>query len=594
MKSYADSRQKELHTHFPNDHYLNSFDHVQQILLWTTFYKRNLHRFAMHYMGLTLHLYQIIVLFLMNLNSTIVIVAARSAAKSFIIAIYACCKAILYPGSKILIASATKKQAKLIVTEKIKKELMHRSANLRREILYIKDNGNDTEVYFRNGSTITVVPASDNTRGYRATCLIYEEFRMIDKKIADSVLSPCLYIRQAAYLVVDEYSTLMEAPIEIYISSAWFRSHWMWKDLIVKQLDFQYKSNSSVCILAFDYSIVLRHNIKDRDFLRKEKKKLDPISWAMEYENLMINEHSDSYFTLDLLDKNQTLERAIYPRKNSDYLSRVKNKYSLPRQDGEVRILSCDIAMIEKDKNDNSVFTLIRLLPVPDEAAGTKFLRQVPYLEARQGGETSEQAIRIKQLYEDFDADYCVLDGRSSGINIYDALAKPLYDKDRDVEYKPWSCINNEGVAQRIRLDDALPVVYIINATDRLNSEIAVTMYTTLKSSNIKLLTSLNKAAETLGSIFPEYLSIEPDEQIFFEKPYIETMLLVKEMIELKYTVLPKTGVHIEERGGNRKDRYSSLSYGNYFASLLEKDLLSYENDDVYANMPFCVSSIRY
>lgn len=68
------------------------------------------------------------------MSKLVVIVACRATSKSFVIAVFACIKAILYPNSLIVIASATKKQASLIVTEKIVKELMPNSPNLRREI----------------------------------------------------------------------------------------------------------------------------------------------------------------------------------------------------------------------------------------------------------------------------------------------------------------------------------------------------------------------------------------------------------------------------------------------------------------------------
>jgi hypothetical protein len=228
VTSNLDANQSKLSANFPLSHYLSDQEHVNRIIDWTTFYRRNLNRFASHYLGLSMHLYQHIILYLMGLYSAFCIVASRAAAKSFLIAIYACCKAILYPGSKIVIASATKNQSKLIVSEKIRTELMEMSDNLRREIDSIKDNQNDVIVYFCNGSTIKVVPASDNARGSRSTCLIYEEFRMIDKQVIDSVLSPFSIVRQAPYMQRQEYSNIYEEPIEIYISSSWMKSHWMW------------------------------------------------------------------------------------------------------------------------------------------------------------------------------------------------------------------------------------------------------------------------------------------------------------------------------------------------------------------------------
>ena len=48
-------------------------------------------------------------------------------------------------------------QAKLIISQKIEKELMAMSPNLRREIKEVKCNGNEAKVTFHNGSTIEAV-----------------------------------------------------------------------------------------------------------------------------------------------------------------------------------------------------------------------------------------------------------------------------------------------------------------------------------------------------------------------------------------------------------------------------------------------------
>ena len=147
------------------DYILNKGDMEDRLIDWITFYRRNIHRFVEHYLGLELFLYQRIMLFLMNISTTICIVACRAAAKSYIIAIYACARCILYPGSQVVIASATKNQSRLIVSEKIEKELMPNSPNLAREIRSIKTGKDDIEVVFWNGSSIVVVPGTENARG---------------------------------------------------------------------------------------------------------------------------------------------------------------------------------------------------------------------------------------------------------------------------------------------------------------------------------------------------------------------------------------------------------------------------------------------
>jgi hypothetical protein len=586
-----DERQKHIHENFPSTHYLHKKENVERLLHWITFYRRNPSRFVEHYFGVTLHLYQHIILYLMEFVPSFCIVAARSAAKSFLIAIFACKEAILRPGARIVVASATKKQARLIVSEKIKKELIPKSPLLASEIDSFKDNQNEIEVVFKNGSSIVVVAANENARGYRATVMIYEEFRMIVKNIIDSVLSPFLYVRQVDYIKHSEYSGMVEEPKEIYISSAWYQSHWMWA--LMQTLVKDMFHNGTSCIIAMDYSIALKHNIKTRNFLIKEKKKLDPMSWAIEYENQMIAENARSFFNYEQLNKNRRLKRAFYPRRNDEALLKQKNKYDIPKQVGEVRILSCDIAMEAGNTTDNSIFSCIRLLPESQEykvqdTTGEHleikrgYRRQVVYMEAVHGGETSKQAIRIKQLYTDFNADYCVLDGRNAGISVYDTLAKVLYDEERNMEYKPWRCMNDEKVANRIQIAGAEEVVYIIKAQLETNSNIAETMRNSLNAGMIDLLISNTEAVDEIPNIFPEYAAADVDTQLFFERPYLETVALINEMINLEYERGEQTGLIKIVNTTDRKDRYTSVSYGNYFAQMLEHDLLSDSSEYEY------------
>jgi cytochrome b561 len=95
--------------------------------------------------------YQELTLYELGTSNKVCIIASRNAAKTFMIALYACCMAILYPGIQIVIGSATMKQAKIIITEKIQKELFHWSANLRKEIKTIYSSIHTAAVVFHNG-----------------------------------------------------------------------------------------------------------------------------------------------------------------------------------------------------------------------------------------------------------------------------------------------------------------------------------------------------------------------------------------------------------------------------------------------------------
>lgn len=591
MSKYADKYQETLHTKFPNSHFLSKKNNLDHAFLWNTFYRRNLHRFAIDYLGLKLHFYQVIILYFMGISQFIAIIASRAAAKSFIIGLYACCRCITRPYTQIVVGSATKKQARLIIRAKIEKELMAWSPMLRKEVLSIKDNGNETELTFRNHSSIIVCVANDNARGIRSQGLIREEFRMIDKHVDDAVMSPFQTVRQAPYMLDDYYKNnddLKEEPVDIYISSSWYdNGHWMWK--LIDDAANDMLNDIPSMVLAFDESIVLKSGIKTKRQLKQEKKKQDPLTWRLEFLNERILENTSAFFTYSMLIGNQHLKQVFYPRRTTDVRTGKKNKYAIHKQDGEIRVVSCDIAFVENKANDNSIFSCIRGIPETmtyqnensDVEIKQGYRRSYSYVEGIQGGDTGRQALRIRQLYEDFEADYIVLDCRNGGIAILYALSKVMYDEERGIEYPPLKCMNNETYANAIKNPNAKEVIYAINATQQLNSDIAYSFRNALVDHKIDFLISYHDAMDEILPRIQEY-SNEPDldTQLFYEKPFLETQALISETVDLVYEKAQQTGViRISEQGNNRKDRYTSASYGNYFIDQLELDLLSDSSD---------------
>lgn len=590
LYEHADEKQKMLSQNFPSTTLLGDANFLGHFLLWVTFWRRNLHRFATDYLGLKLKLYQVIMLYLMGVNNTFVCIASRASAKSFVIALYACCLAILYPQSSIVLCSATKKQAKLLVSEKIEKELQTWSPVLDREIKKVVANGNDTEVIFKNGSKIIVVTASDNSRGYRANAIVREECRQIPKFIDDSVLSPFKFIRPTPYLSDQYYlniEELKESAIDIYISSSYFdnggEDTWMWQ--IVDQAFKDMLNNKPSCLLAFDETVALYFGIKKREDLLKEKKKQDRLTWLLEFKNCRLKENQAAFFTRKMLTQNQVNKQVFYPRTTFDFRNGKRNPYSIPKQKGEVRIVACDMAFIQKKGNDNSVFVCMRLLPetkryerldMADLEISGGYRRIVPYIESVQGGDTTMQARRIRQLYEDFEGDYICLDTRNAGIAIYDALARVMYDEERNVEYSPLSCMNDEGIANRIKSEGAIPCIYAINAVQKLNSDIALDFRRVLEQHLIEFLIPYEIAKEEILSQNKDYLAAPDGEtQIFYERPFLETQVLINECAELTYEKKDTGVIVLRENPNAHKDHFSACSYSSWLSTLLEKDLFS-------------------
>ena len=294
------------------------------------------------------------------------------------------------------------------------------------------------------------------------------------------------------------------------------------------------------------------------------------IGWLMEMDAMFFGESEKAFFKFADLSKNRVLPKAIYPREYYDVLKSKELKY-IQKEPGEIRIISCDIAGMTSSNgnNDNSVFTIGRLIPSRNRLTYDK---HIVYIHTMEGGRSDEQALIIRRLFEEFECDYIVIDTQSFGLAVYDDLSKNIYDKEFDVEYEGVSCINNEEMANRCFIDNAQKVVWSIKADAKLNNDMHMYVKDELTKGKLRLLVSENEGEETLKEI-KNYKSLPPEEQIKYNMPYVQTSLLINEMINLEKVDTDNGLIKLKEPSTKRKDRYSSLGYLVYVAKQLELKL---------------------
>lgn len=210
----------------------------QNIIHWTTLFRRNWHIYAEFILGIQLRPFQAVMLWLMGISDIFFAICSRGLSKTFIVGLGAIIKMNLYPYSEVIITSSTVAQANKMVEEKIRDELIKK---LSPYLLYMFDNEylvlTKLDEGYRlenklNGSTLKVLPCMDSSRGSRATLLIYEECRLLKKGMIDSVFEKMAHPRQAKYFVSNsEYSTnsrWREECQHIYITSARYKYEWFW------------------------------------------------------------------------------------------------------------------------------------------------------------------------------------------------------------------------------------------------------------------------------------------------------------------------------------------------------------------------------
>lgn len=488
--------------------------------------------------------------------------------KSFLTAIFAVAKAILYPNVQIIIAAGQKSQAKDLFDKIV--DLRNRSSTIQREIKEIKSSANDQEILFHNGSWIKTVTASDGARGKRANVLIVDEFRMVDKDIIDTVLrrfasNPRFvgYINKEPYKSMSDEEKLqyMDRNQELYLSSAFFKSHESWdrvKDYAKNMIE---EKPYFVCQLP--YQLPIKEGLLDSRQVRDEmsESSFNEIKWLMEMEAMFFGESMNSYFKLEEIQRNRTLKKVYYPKR---LIEQVRDKsLALPKkQHGELRVISADIATMGGAENDASIYTVARLIPDTDSG----YERQIIYMEDVVGGHTETQAIRIRELYEDFDCDYIVLDVLNAGLGVYDAMTRELVNPDTGEVYQPVSCLNDERFASRCTFPRAPKIVYAMQASQSLNSKIASGFKDSLRRGKIRFPVDEGDAIDIVTRT-SGYKNLSPDIQGALKNPYIQATLMQTEILNLEKEINNLGQIRLTEPRSGRKDRYSSVSYLDYFVT---------------------------
>ena len=376
---------------------------------------------------------------------------------------------------------------------------------------------------------------------------------------------PCLNKPEYKHLTAED-------NVEIAITSSWYKDSELWEDFnafLNKMASLQ----NYICV-GFAYTLSVFEGLlpKKRVEQVRTEDNFDQATFDMEYNSLFGGAYEDAYYRIDEFQKNRNIERAFIPMTDIEAVSNQgKRKKPYPLQNGEIRIISVDVALMQGSENDNTIIDICRLIP-----KGDFYERQFVYTESCNGQHTDAVALRIKRLYYEFDCSYVALDCQGNGLSVFDALIKNTYDGVLDIEYPMWNCCNDDKMAERGN-KNALKCIYSIKATAESNHIMHTAFKTDLERKRIQLLVDDVRAKEVYSEK-ASFLKLQPEEQGRLLKPYLETTIFINETIALETSIVSGGFIKLSERNNKaRKDRYSSRLYCNYVARLLEKKNLNKE-----------------
>lgn len=344
--------------------------------------------------------------------------------------------------------------------------------------------------------------------------------------------------------------------------------------------------SSFVCGLPYQLSILEGLLLEEDVIEEMSESDFNEIKWATEMCAEFWGDNGGSFFNFEDVSKNRRIEYPMLPPEISSALpSEAKIKIP-PKQPGEKRILSADIALMssKKNRNDASAIFINQLLPTK---AG-KYVDNIVYAESNEGMHTEDEALRIRKLFDDFDCDYIVLDTRNVGLSIYDVLARDITDPETGEVYPALSCCNNPELASRCTEYGAPKVVWAVFGTAKFNSECAISLREGFRTGKIRLLVTEYDGEAALAEL-KGFNKLNLASRSKMLVPYVNTTLLVGELVNLKHDS-SSGSMKISEKGAARKDRYSSLSYNYWVAIQVENNLRkTASRDSSYAEGSFTV-----
>ena len=560
---------------------------------WVAYWRANPHRFICDYLGLKFREdFQSVLIFMMDRPLYFIFAASRGLAKSTLTLLYCIMRCILYPDTKIIVVAPLKSQS-IDFVRKIY-DFIKVSKNLEKEIEPdgIRTGQNDTSITFCNGSKIFTKTFTEGSRGTRGNILIVDEFAMIkDNTILINTFVPMLTSpRSPLYssLSTEERRRLIEDTRQLYLSSIRSESDWSWGEFL-KYLKLVTEGDKNYGILSLPYQLgvkggyILKSNVEQQFRLNSDR-----VEWLKaEYTAVPIRSDNGAFFKYEAMQRTRELLNVFVAKSDSEYITykgkEEKWKFYIPKQEGEIRILSMDIALIESPKNDNTSFWITRLIP-----NGDRYYKSIAYAESLHGINAVIQGLRAKQIFYEMECDYIAIDVSGVGSGVFDILSGETYDEARGILYPAWTVVNSDDVkmVNRTLSKNAVPCVYAMRTSSLDKHNRFIIMRDMFETNDIHTPASDLEAIDYYNQNYQYYKIEDIGLKSRMLDTFVQMNLLIIEATNLE-TVISNGLYNLKEKPTKRKDRVMSLCYNLDIVKMKEKEYIASQNQESSSFLDF-------
>ena len=482
--------------------------------------------------------------------TSIYITAARATSKTFLSILAKYLQCIFLPNHVGSIVAPNKQQAAKISKQKVE-EIWRIWPLLEKEVDKANFGKDYVDIFFKNGSRLSIVGALDSDRGIRTHATLIDEARDQDGQMIQEVVLPQMNVsRRMTNGLVNPYEKINTQVI--YATSAGTKSSWAYEALIDTFEKAIIEPKTSFCI-GLDYRVPAQHGLIDPTYVKNLK--LSPsyneTTFAAEYLGAWLGGGEDSWFDFEKLSKYRKIKNPEWHQKFKE----EKNVFYLISVDVG-RLHDQTVACIWRvNIRENKYYsTLVNLFVLGRQAESKTF---------------TQQAIDLKHLIEIYQPKEVVIDCNGLGVGLADEMIRTQLDE-TGKELSAYGFFNNDDY-KKIQPKDAPQILYSLKANGPLNSKIHSNAYSRINGGMVRFLISEQDArAALLATKVGQKMSTES--RIKRLMPHELTTKLFEEMANLR---LRKNGLDIVLEQINArfpKDKYSAFAYGLWRIKELEEE----------------------
>lgn len=545
--------------------------------VWTEFisyYRYYIDEFACDILGLRLFPFQRLILRAMARYQNSMLIACRGLGKSYIVAVFYICVAILYPNIKLGIASGNSQQARNVIIQKIKGELSKNEA-IAREIKFpIKTGDGDCVVEFKNGSEIRAITLAqdrggDSARSWRFSYILIDEARLVKDEIIEEILIPMTKTKRQNAIRWNQ----SEKGKVIFISSAYLKT-----SSLYKRFKFHYeemlKGNKDYMAICFPYQVGVQAGLFDQDDIEKEleKPQMTKDKFAYEFEGRFVGSSGESYYPYELTNPCRVLERC---------------EFQQPKKSNSIYVITHDVAVSTEKNSDNACTHVIKLKLKPN---GT-YTKQVVFTKTVNGLSLNKQRDFLRELIHiKFpNTVKLLIDAQGAGAGLPSMFYESWEYTDPKTgvvtEYPP--IISDDEKSVDI-LDNAIPLIRGVHGMNNFVNLYYPYMKGCFEDGSLEL---LMQSAEVDNLYKSNMMSFDEYYQ------HVEHDILQSELSNIKQDFTNNEKMtYTRIVSGKKRDRATSLMYGLSYVCELETDNKKniYGKQEDYSSAPICVSTVEF